>query len=372
MDVEIVFSGLCAFHNVRDINSTMPEPSVILIRTDNEPPSSVAPSASIATASSGSTSSADRLSSVSLKSSRVSAALESRGNRTREEIDDEKSALIAAQIAQRSPQAAPRSGQASGGRAAAVDDSDVHIPYLAFNTGNATVDDPTGFVDVDFAPGFKLLQLNGVEIVIQNDPPGAPTVDPSYDLVLKKDAYWPEAKDQWNRDFVPLRGEKPKKTAVAGWMRFGSGTISSDQRSPVAWKFDARPGFPQLSGFYNLEVIYSGFPHSGNTIVIELRDLETGVLIRDPLVFSPVSPTQDTLTLFIGNADPNDVDNALLRAPLADMPDNDHFRFLNRVAGVPDPGILPTIVRPPASPRPKPRPPGGFSTGPCGPTSSNG
>src|SRR5690349_1151004 len=36
MEVEIIFSGLCAFNNVRDINPTMGEPSVILIRTDDE------------------------------------------------------------------------------------------------------------------------------------------------------------------------------------------------------------------------------------------------------------------------------------------------------------------------------------------------
>lgn len=368
MDVEIVFSGLCTFHNVRDINPTMPEPSVILIRTDNEPSAE-----SIAAA--GSRSPAASLSSVSLKSARVSAVLEGRRERTREDIDRKRSELIQRQIAEGNPQRAARSGEAKCSQTSAgatVEDTDVHIPYLAFNVGNASVDDPTGFVDVDFAPGFKLLQLNGVEIVIQNDPPGTPTVDPSYDSVLKKDNYWPEAKDLWNRDFVPVRGGKPKKTAVAGWMRFGGGTISSDQLCPVAWKFDARPGFPQLSGFFNLEVIYSGFPHSGNTIVIELRDLETGILIRDPLVFSPVSSTQEKLTLFIGNADPCDVDNALLRAPLADMPDNDHFRFLNRVASISDPGILPTIVRPPSSAKTKRRPPGGFSSGPCGPTSSNG
>jgi hypothetical protein len=337
MQTEIVFSGLCAFNNLSDKNPTMPEPSVILVRTDAD--------AEVQARSVDPSSTDDKTS--PLFSPAVAATISARWKRPRSVIDKKDSVEA---------DAAP----------------DVHIPHLSFNSTEVRVNEEaeTLFRQVPLAPGFRFMQLNGVEVEIATDPPAKPNLDDSYDLVLKKDDYWPEAKNQWNRDFVPERGKQPKRSAVVGFMRFGSGTISAGHLAPVKWKFE-RNGQGPLVGKFAEEVVYSGFPHEGDEVVLRIRDIETRELIHE-LRFSPVVPGLEKLTLFIGNNDSNDIDNAVQRRVAIDSRDNRHFKFLNRISSAKDLGRIPTVVRDPL-----PQPPdndrvGGLSTGPCGPITSNG
>jgi hypothetical protein len=248
--------------------------------------------------------------------------------------------------------------------------SETHIPHISFNVNDVRVNEEAApfFQGVPMAPAFRFIQLNGVEIEIANDPPGKPVVDPSYDQVVKKDQYWPEAANLWNRDYVPERGNQPKRSAVVGFMRFGSGRIKAGRLAPVQWKFE-RKGRAPLVGTFAEEVIYSDFPHSGDDVVLRLLDVETREMIQE-LRFSPARPDLEKLTLFIGNNDSDDIDNAVQQLSAIDMRDNVHFKFLNRVASIPDPGRIPRVIRPRVPVDPDLG--GGVSTGPCGPTSSNG
>lgn len=306
MEAEIIFSGLCSFLNVRDVNPTMPEPSVILVRTNG----------------------------VDV------------GTRS---VDDEFAFEQLETVA------------------------DEHIPYIAFKTADVDVDVLEGgalFEDVPRAEGFQFLRLDGVELKIENDPPGQPVVDRTYDRVVKKDDYWPEASNVWNRDFVPERTMKPKKTVVVGFMRFGTGKIAAGKMARVEWSF-ARPGMEPHRGRFAEEVIYSGFPHSGESVVVHLTDLETGEL-QTTLRFSAKAASAAKLTLFVGNNDVGDIDNAVQRRIPPHVPDNDHFLFLNQVALLDDEGPVPTVVRPAVFTPIRSDLAGGHSSGPCGPNSSNG
>jgi hypothetical protein len=349
MEAEIIFSGLCAFHNVRDKNPTMPEPSVILVRTDDEQeaaPESITESVSVKP--------------TPLFSPRVAAVVRERWKRSRRKTR---------------PRATSYEEKVEKGPSAddpADRTPDVHIPHISFDSNKVRVNEEAEelFQQVPMAPGFRFTTLNGVEIEIENDPPAKPNVDPSYTKqVLNKDRYWPEARNRWNRDFVPERGQQPKRRAVVGFMRFGSGTISPGKLSPVQWKFERNGNGPLVDTFAE-EVVYSGFPHSGREVVLRLLDLETRELIRE-LRFSPLMPEAEQVTLFIGNNDSNDIDSAVQRRVPADVLDNDHFRFLNRIASIADPGRIPRVIHKPNE-RPDLDVSAGISTGPCGPIDSNG
>lgn len=343
MEAEIVFSGLCAFHNVHDVRDhQMPEPSVILVRTDDQPQDIREGVAGTLTP--------DDLEKQVLFSSAVAQTIRERWTRPRRAID-------------RAP--GEEGSEAPG---------DIHIPHISFDSTQVRVNEEAEslFQPVPFAPGFRYMALNGVEIELVGDPPfeKSPVVDESYDLkVVQKDHYWPEAANQWNRDYVPFRGAQPKRSAVVGFMRFGSGRISAGNLSPVAWEFPPDSEGNRLVGTFAEEVIYDKFPNNGE-VVLRLRDVETRTILRE-LRFSPLMPEAQKLTLFIGNNDSNDIDNAVQRRVPLDVRDNVHFRFLNRVASIPDPGRTPRIVRNSSSDSTDERL-GGVSTGPCGPVGSNG
>jgi hypothetical protein len=320
-NVELAFSGLCSFLNVRDNNNSMPEPSVILVRTDNELPPNTHP-----------------------------PGMDMGGT----DMDG---------------------GDHPGGPARLVP----HTSFLAFDSKTIRVDDASGFVRVPDKPNFWSLTLSGVLIKIKDDS-GKPTVENTYDNVLKKDKYWPEAANLFNRDYVPERGKKPKKTAVNAFLRFGSGTITAGRLSTVQWKFIRNDGKTYINYFAE-EVVYKGFGHSGETIVIELYDLFTDQLLRT-LTFSSALPDVDTtLTLFIGNNTKAGIVDALNRASdeKAQPKDGSHVAYLNAVA---DPDVSPYAPIPQAVPQPvgtgsgsghpTEHPGGGGSDGFCGPGSANG
>jgi len=318
MDVEIVFSGLCSFLNVYDNNPTMGEPGVILIRADRHHHDNGEP------------------------------AEHDHDHGEPEEHDHEAS------------------GEPGGG---VINSEDIHIPFIAFDTGFTQVNDPTGFTAVDDRPEFVFMTLDGEEISIEGHQPAVPQVNDSFEQVLRKDDYWPEAKNQWNRDLVPERGQKPKASAVAAFMRFGSGLITAQRLSSEFWSF-SKPGLSAHVGRFAEEVSYSGFPLSDNDeLRITLTHLETGTVRT--LVFSSIDPEAEVLTIFIGNNTDDGMDEALDRQP--SKPDEPrhgrHVSILDRVAN-PDLGT--------SNREAKPVPPllgfrkGGGGSGYCGPGSANG
>jgi hypothetical protein len=346
MEVEIIFSGLCVFNNVRNKPELDHEPSVTLIRTD------------VVQEESGVSENPLFLE----QSDAVLQALDSRTNRRRADIDRSRfdEAILGVTLDSDGGVRKREAGVASVG--------EVHVPYLAFDVTTTDVNDARGFVPVPGAENESLmLHLNGVEIVVPANG-GVPQVDETYALVAKRFDYWPESRDlPWNRDLIPERGKQPKKIAAAGFMRLGSGRLAAGRLSPNAWRFD-RPGGAPLIGVFALEVVYSDFAHDGDSIVLELRDIESRALIRDPLRFT-AKKNQSRITLHIGNNDPEDVDIAVLGLPTVSMGTTNHFLSLNRVVIGPR-GVVPTVIQ--RRLRPLDRGVGSLSSGPCGPTGSNG
>lgn len=312
MKAQIVISGLASFLNVRDNNSSMPEPSVILVRAEGHPP-------------------------------------------------DPKGAHSGAHVSH--------------------NPSEKHVAFLAFDTTKVKVDKPASFKPVPSAPAHQFLALNGVEVGVVSDPPCRPKVLRSFDRVVRKDDYWPEAKNKWNRAYVPRRGRKPKKKAVRAFLRFGSGTIEAGRIADHRWKFKKKRGI--LMRKFAEEVVYRDFPLSGKEVVIELRDLATGKLVRR-LRFSGLSPRARTVMLVIGNHPENDMDSAVRRkapklkvsgSPTNPIPPSVHFGFLNLVStmrGGPIPVPIPDPVRPSSSGRGRGPGGGGVLGGPCGPGGAGG
>lgn len=310
MHTDIVFSGLCSFLNVTDSNPTMPEPSVILVRTDG-----------------------------------------------------------AAEI--------PHHMHGDGGH--------VHIPFVAFDSTKIGVEVSAGLAsdEIPQVPTFRFFRLDGVKLSIANASRGKPTVRRNYNRVVRKDDYFPEAKNKWNRDFVPRRGRNPKSTAVAAFMRFGEGTISAHRISKVQYKFVREGSKKPFVGRFAEEVVYR-FRHSGRSVVIELSDLVTRRKVGK-LTFSPVAPSARKLTIFIGNNMPDAMDDAVRRTVReSSSAGNDHFVFLNLVASkrlvAKGPVAEPVEPREESEPKkagpsdtPVEEPPvGGPGTGFCGPGNANG
>lgn len=337
METEIIFSGLCAFHNLRGQHADLLESSVILVRTDEEEQDA------------GSEPSSSPTVDVSHNfSPRVAAAIADRWTRPR-------SAMTRRRAAQQDPE------------------PDVHIPHISFDSRRVRVNAEADalFGDVPFAPGFRFITLNGVEVELVSDPAGLPTVDPSYDeTVAQRNRYWPASIGQWNHDYIPLKGNPPKRSAVVAMMRLGGGRISAGRRAPQPWRFE-RNGDGPLVGTFAEEVVYS-VPGDGGEVVLRLRDIESREVVRE-LRFSLLDPEdqEQKVTLFIGNNDRDDIDNAVQRRIPPGTEDNDHFRFLNRIVSTAGPGPIPSVVRP-ANDAPNEDDSGGLSTGPCGPIGTNG
>jgi hypothetical protein len=317
MSVEIVFSGLCSFLNLNNINNTMPEPSVILVRTD-------------------------------LKI--VHAHTDEHG-----EVVDDVASLI----------------------------HDKHIPFLAFDSTKVLVSDARGFQRASrIDPNFWFRKLDGVLLTILDLKTGYPTINQNYSRVVSKDAYWYEAKDQWNREFVPVRNDRPKKSAVHAFLPFGGGKIRSARLSRVQWKF-ASPGKPVHIDYFAEEVIYSDFVQTDTRLMIEIADLETRAPISTLTFMAREDRTdgqKDLITVFIGNNTEQGMKEGFERKtdPTAQPHDGAHIVFLNQVADVNVRASAPLPVPVPKPDKPQlPQPghepgSGGPSAGFCGPGNANG
>jgi hypothetical protein len=275
MDVDVTFIGLCSFLNLTNTNPEMPEPSVILIRTD--------PAANI-------------------------------------------------------DQAVHKAGQLTE-----------HLPFIAFDSAAVKVDDATGFKDLpapniapidkvnfDFpdklenAGTFQYLPLTNAVLTIENQPAGALKVDESYGDVAKKDEYWPGTENQWNRDLVPKKTEKPSSSAVAAFMRFGGGTITAGHLSKNDWQF--RDGEKvTITRKFAREVHYT-FSPAGDEVVITISALDGSAASPRTLRFSPVA-NSGPLTIWIGNSTERGIAFATQHVSHINAGPGfgDHFAFLNQI-----------------------------------------
>ncbi|HYK03113.1 MAG TPA: hypothetical protein VE974_15240 [Thermoanaerobaculia bacterium] len=219
-----------------------------------------------------------------------------------------------------------------------------HIPYLAFDTRRVRVDNDKGFNPLKDAPDYKFLRLHGAEIVVENDSPGVPVVDATYANVVSNDLYWPEAKGRWNNDVVPLRGERPVKSAVSSMMRFGSGRISGGRLCPYKWRFTTTRG-ETIARHFAEEAIYTFEDTERDSFRITLRDLEDPERDIRTMEFCPQNPGEK-VTLFLGNNIAADMPASVRRRRAKlDTGPNHHFLFFNATV---DPFIqiprLPTPV----------------------------
>jgi hypothetical protein len=373
MNVEIVFTGLCSVLNPRNTNDTMPEPSIILVQTRNhpghgaenvirnDPKDIVSPGHSHADGGplrvqSDIVIDGGNLCDQSEVVVRSEVVIRRAGGGaqqtlTVEHSDAEQQPVLAVPAVPALP---------------AADLDHEHVSFLAFDKTQVKVDNAAEFQPVANAPDFLFLRLDGVELTIESNPPAPPVVLDSYNDVVRKDDYWPEAKNQWDRNYVPLRGNQPKKSAVTAFMRLGRGTLGANRRSAVVAEFPKLKG-GKLVGNFADEVVYADFPHTGDDVVINLKDLETRTFMRK-LTFSPVSAAVPKLVLSIGNQLAGDMDDAVRRSVSRAIEHGHHFAFLNAISGLPN-GPIPTPLPLPTA---IPGGGGGGTGGLCGPGHGNG
>jgi hypothetical protein len=246
-----------------------------------------------------------------------------------------------------------------------------HRAYIAYDTTQVQANSNDNFVSLTEAPAFQYLEIgSSVEISVVGHPPATPRVDATYyQSVIRKDAYWPEATNKWNRDYVPVKGGKPKPSAVKFYMRFGNGMLSAGRISQVKWEF-MTPSGSVYSGNFAEEVVYT-FPEAASDVVtLEMRalgDPDTAPPVRT-LRFWPLQAGAPKLTLFLGNNEEHDIASAVKRLVVTHArSQSDHFKYLNAVAdstlGM---GPIPKAINPPNGGRG-----GGYNNGPCGPGSGN-
>jgi len=346
MNVEIVFSGLCSFLNVNGLNETMTEPSVILVRTDHH---------------------------MDMPGMSKSSRSGTSGYSVRQPKETKsKTSGKKHRHPKPAPPAAPKVEQG-----AMVE----HVAFIAFNslTTKVTADPVVPFeIAHEEASNFQMLRLDGVEIEIENDPPGTPNLpDDTYrTLVVRKDDYWPEVKNKWDRSFVPEpgSGKKPDRSSVIAYVRLGNGDITAGRICPFPWKFAKLDGTFFEKNFAE-EVTYSNFPHTGDEVVLKLKDLQTGALVQT-LRFSALPANHGTITIFVGNNMQEDIGFAVNRKQPGVREEGDHFKFLNRIA---DPKLAHRHGGPTPILGKRNRPieggangGGGIGGGPCGPNNGNG
>lgn len=240
-----------------------------------------------------------------------------------------------------------------------------HIAFIGFDSRKVEIDDDSPFEPHPDAPEFYYMPLDGVEISIVGHAAATPIIDSTFSrLIVRKDNYWPEAKDQWNRDYVPSAGYKPKKTAVKVYMRLGSGTLGAGRVSMVRWEFP-RPGLSSYGGYFAEEAVYH-FQVGSSEVVVKLTDLESGTP-AGTFRFSPAQGWQGSVELFVANNLKGDMPGTFERRVTTASKQGDHFKFLNRVA---DAGLgngpIPITIG-----SFDPDVGGGETSGPCGPVSGN-
>lgn len=269
MDVEIIYTGLCVFLNLEKKNATMGDPSVILVRTDHH-----------------------------------------RHDHPETHSHQPWTPLPDAQTEHE------------------------HIPFLAYDKSTTEV---ISGKDADWQPiadtNYLYVPLSGVELSIAEDDRKGPfVVDGSYDnKVVKKDDYWPAAKDQWNRAYVPERSNKPKSMVVAGFMRFHTGHIRAGKTTNQEWKFkvDGKSSSVHQQRFA-FDVVYSKVPHGEGRITILETCLECGHLKHSHKFHPKVSG--EKVTLFVGNNMQHDMKYAVMRRQAPNPAIGKHFVFINKIA----------------------------------------
>lgn len=246
-----------------------------------------------------------------------------------------------------------------------------HTPFIAYDTRTTSVSSPGLFKPVDKAPGFAYWELDNVELILRNDAPGFPIVTPSYNHVVRKDDYWPEAKDIWYPNVVPKLGEKPKPDGAAAFMEFGGGVISAERTTDFEWAFYYPNGeFTGASDYYAQEVLYRVYPLSTGSVLITVLPFGGGTGTN--LTFTSILADYRKVKIWIGNNDKADIYKALLR--LSSQPkDAKHFQYLNTVSYKDPGGPYPRAIVPKGTfPAPGTGSGGGADTGYCGPHNGNG
>jgi hypothetical protein len=388
MEAQIIFAGLCSFLNLDKHNETMPEPSVIMVRTDHHdhplppalrtpqlpdapkepdpPAASPQPEHGADVRSHWHIDSVAHIDSVEI-SSTVKIAFTSHDK-------SGDPAINVMNAPQQTPAVeSPVKTMAEMPAAEPI----THIAFIAFDMHQVAVSDVTKFKAVPGAPTFLYCPLDGVELKVDGDPGGELEINPNYADVVRKDDFWPAARDQWNRAFVPEPGlHQPKKDAVVAFMRFGSGTIERGNLTSQEWQFPINNDaarFGVHKGRFAREVIYGRVPTVENGVNVILSDVETGEE-QGRLRFTLLTPSDDgKLTLFVGNNTEKDIANVVNRIQPQNAARGTHFLFLNRIAHpsfgegpVPEPIVVEGLAGLAGEL------PGSGTDGYCGPDTGNG
>jgi hypothetical protein len=254
-----------------------------------------------------------------------------------------------------------------------------HTPFVAYDTREVAVTQTGGGEPFEPIPVTETVnytdllyrKLNGHLMTFEEDQIGWPSVLSTYDHISKKDDYWPEARDQWNRDFVPLDDEFPDHRFVAAYMHLGAGVVSAERMTDFPWEFRHEDGRPTVRAYWAQEVVYRIFPYASNALTIRLERFD-GAEPVETFTFTPLRPQSKKIKIWVGNNDSRDIYRALLR--YSSIPRKAaHFEYSNDVATIVGIGPVPTAIVPRRTFDPGAPDYGtGSDTGYCGPTNSNG
>jgi len=236
-----------------------------------------------------------------------------------------------------------------------------HIPFIAFDTSIVKVDKPDDFTPVRYATKFAFLRLDGKEILIKGLPLKALKVDSTYNAIADIHNYWPAARSQWNSAYVPARGHDPSPSAVAAFMRFGGGDLSSSQPTEVFWAFKDSSGTVTDCRKFSREAIYH-IETPAESIVIALRDMSTSCTKQ----FEFELIAGERIEIWLGNNTANDMAVTLKRGAYLKRRRSTHFAHLHKFSTATD-GPIPEPLEKAAASNGDEGRSGGDSTGYCGP-----
>lgn len=274
-----------------------------------------------------------------------------------------------------------------------------HIPYIAWNSDDivATFDPPSKFTEehVSGADNFHFIAMDGESVTLTGDKSGSPDATEFKDIAGYLRYARDPASTDWDRCYIPEKGNAPQSKCVAGYMKFGGGALTTDRLTDYFYHFEDDAGDTGLQPTqYAQEVIYTTIP-SGDTTGKAYEEFVLSQL-DNPSSKRTLRLTANTagksLLIFFGNHVPMDIVHAVRRQNSSSGNDLKalHFHALGleiNDSDVPvpvlDEGFQPRRGRP-ASNRPTRRTrrpakktapatpsdhPSGDSTGYCGPDS---
>lgn len=185
----------------------------------------------------------------------------------------------------------------------------VHTPFVAWDTNKVTAVATTGaitekLVNQAETGKFKYFEPDGEQIDVKNDMQGPPRAA-SFGGIA---SYFQFSRNppsiDWNRCYIPKKGDRPTADCVAAFMIFGGGILTSAKATPFKLEFRDLGGTTTVASPYSREVDYvtttpivddGGKP----SVTLSFKSLASGALVRE-VKFTAMQANSD-IEIYIGN-----------------------------------------------------------------------